>query len=247
MEKQEKKARAGLGRFKGLPNPRHSTILKSIHATIPSLHSQLQPCSQARIRYAHPSFGKIPPSQSLLRSSQASKPLRRGFGAFFSLLLFFFGLWSFSFMENALPVALKGSGSSARNPSAIPPEAESNGDKREEFGTEIPSHAVGRAGNWAIFGNWGCAVGIKNWQHGTGSKGAWTKPWKMCLFQAFFEIPEPRPAGGIREDDPVLALFSLGIWAPALDGAVECSGSSRKIPKKTPVLPFWRFLGMTER
>lgn len=99
---------------------------------------------------------------------------------------FISGLWSeFSFMGNALPVALRGSGSSARNPSAIPPEAESNGDKREEFGTEIPSHAVGRAGNWAIFGDWGCAVGIKNRQHGTGSKGAWTKPWKMCLSQAF--------------------------------------------------------------
>lgn len=151
-------------------------------------------------------------------------------------------------MENALPAAPKGSGSSARNPSAIPPEAESNGDKREESGTEIPSHAVGRAGNWAIFGNWGCSVGIKNRQHGTGSKGAWTKAWKICLFQAFVwpEIPEPRPAGGIRGDDPILALFNMGIWDPARDGAMEYSGSSRKIPKN-PVLPFWRSLGMAGR
>lgn len=69
-------------------------ILKSIHATIPFLHPQLQPHSQARICRAHLSFGKIPPSQSLLRSSQAFKQLWRGFwGGFFLASGANFPLW----------------------------------------------------------------------------------------------------------------------------------------------------------
>lgn len=90
-----------------------------------------------------------------------------------------------------------------------------------------------------------------------GFKGSLDKAMENALFPSFFEIPEPRPAGGIWEDDPVLALFSFGNLRSCTRWSCGMFWEQQEDPKKNPHPAFleisgngrevtWGYLGSSE-